>query len=90
LLEVVKEHFVIHETKFPEPTTQTNGLHHRTLSRRSRQVSLFKSAILSDQINMLDSGYFPWENQEGADEFVKGLRKCFWSNFLTFSVNGMI
>ena len=77
LLEVVKEHFVIHKPKISEPTTQTNGLHHRALSRRSRQISLFRSVMLSDRINMLDSGYFPWEIQEGAHEFVKGLRKCF-------------
>ncbi|KAL7487526.1 hypothetical protein ACHAW6_013122 [Cyclotella cf. meneghiniana] len=73
LLEVVKEHFVIHKPKISEPTTQTNGLHHRALSRRSRQISLFRSVMLSDRINMLDSGYIPWEIQEGAHEFVKGL-----------------
>eukprot|EP00804_Cyclotella_cryptica_P000650 CCRYP_014685-RA/>CCRYP_014685-RA protein AED:0.01 eAED:0.01 QI:801/0.66/0.75/1/1/1/4/491/480 len=82
LLEVVKEHFAIHEPKFPEPATQTNGLHLRARRRRSRQGSLFRSVMLSNQINMLDSGYFPWENQEGAHEFVKGLRECLLSKFL--------
>lgn len=77
LLEVVKDHFAIHEPKFPKPAPQTDGLHHRARRRRSRQGALFRSVMLSNQINMLDSGYFPWENQEGAHEFVKGLRECF-------------
>ena len=98
LLDVVKEHFSVYEAKFPEPTFgyprrpshhdehqhKTDGLHQRNRKQRRSMTGnlLRRSVMLAIQINMIDTGYFPWENQDDAHDFVKGLRE-YMQSFLT-------
>ncbi|EED87425.1 predicted protein [Thalassiosira pseudonana CCMP1335] len=72
LLEVVKEHFsstppVKH---IQQDTSHNNtGPYQRRKSQRVRQVSNIR------RNSMMDTGYCPSEEHEGADEFVRNLNK---------------
>jgi alpha-tubulin suppressor-like RCC1 family protein len=66
ILEAVKNHC---EPNFECANDRNGRFHERVRRRRSRQGSHMRSMRSS----MRDTGYYPWENQEGAHEFVKGL-----------------
>ena len=68
LLEAVKERFSIYEPRFHE-TIERNGHHQRI---RRRQSSRVRTVMHSKSMT---TEYRPWEQQEGAHEFVKGLGK---------------
>jgi predicted transposase YbfD/YdcC len=72
LLEAVKEHFSIHQSRFPEHHHNRHSHTERVRRRRSRQDSYMRTIS-----NIKGTGYCPWENQEGANEFVKGLGKSY-------------
>lgn len=69
LLDAVKEHFAIHESRFHE-TIERIGHHQRI---RRRQSSRVRSLISSN--NLKDTEYRPWERQDEAHDFVKALSK---------------
>ena len=77
LLDAIKKNFAAYEPQF-ESSMEKSGYDERVRRRRSRQGSFMKPFILSNQISMKGTGYCPWENQDLADEFVKGLSKFFY------------
>jgi hypothetical protein len=82
LLEAVKEHFSLHQPRFRQHYDSRNSHIERVRRRRSRQGSYMGTIS-----NMKVTGYCPWENQEGAHEFVKGLGKSSVVNFLLHSLS---
>lgn len=72
LLEVVKEHFSsTPPVKHIQQVTSHNntGPYQRRKSQRVRRVSTMR------RNSMMDTGYCPSEEHEGADEFVRNLNK---------------
>ena len=74
LLEAVKDQFSIYEPRFYDLETERNGGNQRIRRRRSLPMS---HAVSDYQNPMKCLGYSPWEAQDGAHDFVKGLSKYF-------------
>lgn len=83
LLEVVRENFSLHHNLLAEPSPK-NGIHQRRSRTLSNAASMLRSSRVYNQGTIVDSGYYPWENQEGSQGFVKSLSKSVfcWIHFL--------
>ena len=78
LLEAVKDQFSVYEPRFYGPDSERSGGNQRIRRRRSLslQGSHMRSHVLLNHQNQMKCiGYSPWETQDGAHDFVKGLGK---------------